>query len=1411
MKKQWSRRIRQGVATFLIMVLVSAGVPSTTWANPQKPIQGIEKISVSHFQQKLAGGGIGQVPQVQVDWIEPKPNEVTEIPGLDQTLSETYYDITLRSLGGVGQQEKIKDLEKEKIDYNQGVYSLKLEEYFKEFIENGTLYEIKIDAKHKHDLPTSGGKVDAEITEEKIPLGYFLTDFNLRGDAAKGLTLSWEYIPGMSYRLFHDKGNITDVKDMSSPGIFISSEEAKAHVDQTGKRVTWHIEEAIVGQNYSAYVLPAGLKGGEVGFQQIAYNKDTPKIIHITPNILLEAEKLGEDRLRLIWNIKQSPWVTVSNLLYQTKIYEINKKGEKRELGIIYNENNGNIDVGYFECAVPTAEVTYQVDFYLKNTETALIQHVFSAGPLKYTPDKLKQVPYKPIIPELFPYQEGDLISKEDLKFPYPYQVKFNGVYNDVPLSQLQLMAFRKNTFHYDIQGDTASIQLVWDAPQQGVTGEVDYDLSYNIWLTENVGDSFKDEDKIVSHLRIEKDQEKHLIYQQDGKTVVGMKATLEGLPTNKTYTLQMTAVRSYGDGDESVSLPVIRQITIPKKGEAYAPPMLGKPPLQLDKTTKESLTIKWAKAWYEIMATAEQGELYTHDEIDRLLAIWGHSRVYLTGNKEIPIAFRDPKGIYGSPTDLYGSTIEEKLKPYEEILKQGNYLLRAMTVGEEVGYKVQVIKEKEVNEEKGNDPLEEWVMKITKDEIEDNWKDVTDLVQAATLEGVEAGSLELMEDKDRQLLSPNTSYVILIAPYREIEGKRIYSKAPSYVLATTATGHESEEVTPKTPTLYQDETKDIQDTQITVRWQYNLHFDYELVYSTGHNPDEGTFWTFTEKDQQTFMDGKEAVVTISGLLPETSYHFWLRAKTKGGKVSKWSNPLDCKTHPIAPPLPPSGLGLAAYESILEAGLDFKPKGMDYLTLEWMRIAKDLNNTSDYLTYNYIIEIGKSPDFAHSTVLIVGDEGVEIVQHLGTEEITPLFINKQLVQIKGLSPNTPYYFRINTQLTYENGDKKVTKYSQETLWVRLITGKTDTEYDGGYQGNPIIFEKPIKESYENGIWTYELQDIATLTNEILQADHAHYVIDMSYYQQQYDVKVRQLKIPCALIKTLIQQDMVLEIRTGIGLYNLPVQGLKEIVKPYQREELLQIKISRSDLEVPLMHQQELKRVYQRGEQLQLSIAQERITRVDSPMEISMKMPILSKWENYEIYHHQEAGASFKEMTVKRNSQQSAYLSFETFHTGFYGLYEKPIPSSSTGLGEAMQEIIRYYDIEGLGTIFFKDEAVGVEQYIKLILGIALKNPHINLKGSATYEEYRQAKQAGFYISSQRQVMTKEQALTGVIRLYEIQIGRQIKPSQVSLPKVSQPYRVAVAKAYAIGLIEDISPQQKITYEELCQWLTQLMV
>ena len=71
-------------------------------------------------------------------------------------------------------------------------------------------------------------------------------------------------------------------------------------------------------------------------------------------------------------------------------------------------------------------------------------------------------------------------------------------------------------------------------------------------------------------------------------------------------------------------------------------------------------------------------------------------------------------------------------------------------------------------------------------------------------------------------------------------------------------------------------------------------------------------------------------------------------------------------------------------------------------------------------------------------------------------------------------------------------------------------------------------------------------------------------------------------------------------------------------------------------------------------------------------------------------------------------------------------------------------------------------------------------------------------------------ITEEQAVAGLVKLYELKTGYKVKPSSVSFQNVSADYREAVRKAYAAGLITEINPKAKVTYAKLCDMIIQVI-
>ena len=705
----------KGKQIWAMALAVTMGVgflPANVLANMQNPIQGVEKVTVFHEVDNSLGADQKIIPKVQVDWIEPLKNDPPNVTDADNTLEPTHYTLNVKNVFNTINKSKDIELEASTIQRKNGKLSLQLYEYFNMTLKNGSLYVTEIVAKHKHKVSNTNGGfrwVDAPSASSIIPKTYYITDFNTQASTEDGLVFSWEYIPNVSYQLFYDKGNINSIANMSKEGILISPAQARANLSADKTKVEWKIKEAVAGQVYSAYVVPAGIDHSTITFKDVSYNATTPKIVRAIPSIKLTIDPVGRDKIRLSWNIKDASWTQIDNELYETVIQEIDNDGKSKEIGRIKNYNFGNKDVGYFETSAPKTSAKYEVKFILK-TSTGQLQEAFNAGPKEYVPEQLKEVPFQPYIPEAFKYNEEDIVSTNDIISQNNFKVKFDKDYDDLKLTAYNVEIFKEHTFHYEINENKADIQVVWDAPKDTATGEIDYNLYYDLWVSETPNE-FGDNDKVVGNLNIQKEDTDYLILKQDQKTVVGFRTLLSGLTPNKTYYVKMVAKRSYGDREFTVSTPIIREISVGKVGDVYNPPVMGKPPLQIDNTTQNSITIKWAEQWYEIMTKLGKESLYNESKIEKSLAKWGSSRVYLDKNKTPVLRFwSEDVGV--EAINLYGTpqSIQEKFAKIEAALGSdiNNYVKQFVQTGEDTGYKIKVLTQQEVEKQRGEQSLQE-------------------------------------------------------------------------------------------------------------------------------------------------------------------------------------------------------------------------------------------------------------------------------------------------------------------------------------------------------------------------------------------------------------------------------------------------------------------------------------------------------------------------------------------------------------------------------------------------------------------------------------------------------------------------------------------------------------------------------
>lgn len=1402
----------------LLLAIVMLFNNMTLLANTQLriPSNGLDYVSVSHGTT----GSEGDIyPKAEVSFSLVN-NEQNSNPDGNYTQNDPteYYDIKLTD--SLGESVSVERIQANALTDLNGKATVNIEEHLANSttFKNGRLYKLVVQPGHTHydsnDKKSYSAALDSSSND---PVRFFITDLNTTAREKDGeIELVWEYIPNAIYQLTYidmdadtkdevDGKGLNNYTGVGSKTLTLKAESLDRFTEDGVTKVKYVLENTLPGQIYSAYVLVSGMESNSFltdKWENVGVNKTTPKITQSTKSIDLDVVNIGNNRIKLSWTLRS--WMNGS--ISTVKIW---RRGEgettKSLIGTINKYGESSSDNGTYEHDEPTKNSYYQVEFILKDGSS-----IYTAEEL-YIPYALREKPLKPQVPQ--PFSALLDISKIDRN---DYIVKGD----DVPVEEIE-----NNTFHV-VSKDPLQIQLVWDAPIiKDVNGNsaVDYDITYDIWVANQVltDRNTATMEPVIEDLSIAESDNDNLIKTRGTQSVVGFKTVLDKfldkngnkkeLLANQTYYIKIVAKKAYGEIVE-VSQSTIVTITVDENGDIYAPPVLSKPPLKVKEgsVTKESATIEWLERWYEIKAN-DMTRYNDKSEEERFFSRLWNSRVYTDNTGADPI-IRFEGGNNLTTHDLLTKQILEEVKAKDPNYST-NYSDREVVLGSDVRYEIKPILYDtviaDINE--SNDTTTPAGLKISKWVVENESNTIEGWEQITPTNNTHDG----LEWKDYTVtgLKANTKYLVLIRAYRVLEdGTKVMQTYPSYVMITTESDFDSPEATPTVPVLNADGTT---DTSVSVWWTYNKDFNYKLMYGRVDDVTKATEWPFTISDtigdKDYVADGEKASIEITGLFPETGYYVWLQASQKeGDKVSDWSNSVYQVTDELGIPDVPRGLGLADYKTILALGQDFKPLSSDYMTIEWMRDQNDIEaaegteESTLEKKYSYVVEFADNSKFQDALTFTVEGAG----KGEGYEAL-----DKTTIKFTGLDANQKYYVRVKTVLTVTIDDKTIIKESEFTDRVGIYTKTSDDEYDGGDNSNVIIYPEAVEETYKDGIWTYEIVDAAKITTQIQANKQYFYTITLENYKNKYDASIRRIKMPKKVLDTLINQNMALKIITNIGTYEIPGKALKYYSNQHSATDTVQFDLTRMEYSDISNYARSYPEQYESGEKLQISIKNSQINKLDDSMTVKLKLDVVGSYNysNFFTYQYNYATGNWNKYNYSVDTVDNSYLNYSTVYTGLNAIYERTITSSNSNASYLMNELTSAYNITGLGTTYGKNSNVGASQYVSLLLGIRLNREVINLGAGATTDDYAKAKAAGLYTSSSRGNVTKEQALAGIIKLYEINHGYQIKPSNMTFNNVSSTYREAASKAYAVGLIETMTdPQSTITYEELCDWIIQVI-
>ncbi len=342
--------------------------------------------------------------------------------------------------------------------------------------------------------------------------------------------------------------------------------------------------------------------------------------------------------------------------------------------------------------------------------------------------------------------------------------------------------------------------------------------------------------------------------------------------------------------------------------------------------------------------------------------------------------------------------------------------------------------------------------------------------------------------------------------------------------------------------------------------------------------------------------------------------------------------------------------------------------------------------------------------------------------------------------------------------------------------------------------------------------------LAKVINRIQEDKKYFFTITLENYKNKHDAKVRRIKMPKKIMDTLSNQGMALQVITNIGVYEIQGKALNYYLSQHNATDIVQFDLTRMEYSEIESYARSGPEQYQSGEKLDIringDIKKTVVNKLDGAMKVRLKLDVIQSYNyiNFFTYQYNYSSGNWQSYAHEVDVTDNSYLVYSTSYTGLNAVYERSVVDGSLNSSYAMNQLTSAYNIIGLSSTYRKDTNVGASEYVSLMLALSLNREGVNLSAGASTDDYNKAKIAGLYISNNRGYITKEQALVGAVKLYELKNRYQIKPSNLAFNNVSSNYRPIASKAYAIGLIGEtlVNPQGTITYGELCDWLIQVI-
>lgn len=1455
-KKKYSK-VQRVVSFLVIFVFTISTMSMVSYANNQIPVRAIYLTNVSYKTQINTSGDTIISPLISIRWTNPDSWK-TDIDPAEEHEPEEYIIQVKNNTTSEYDDAVIRDGSDDFDD--QGV---DLQSYMT--LVSGSEYDIKVIPQHYHDSEKatyeSGGEPTLTVISD------LQVEFEVSQDS---ITVIWDNIntTNNQYQIILKEGDYSDssVTDLitnegvtpinvNGPGFDLeedfeestNGEGVNSYYDPISKRhkLSYTLTGNIVpGADYTIAVLP------NIEDSSVYYNEN-PFVHVVKTNIKLSYIENSET-LQFLWNVKENyPNVVGGYKLVGASLKNITDNTE------IVKFEDGHGSVGYYIIEKPNTEKEYYMTFSFEKTINGQTKtEIVASNIVTYVPSDMDIIPTKPLVMELFSEDKFDSLVKpiDQSDFEDRFLLtSYNGDY-----TQYSSIIDKKITFHLD-ENDNA-INFVWGSFQRYPVDETEGDLNveltdlnvyYDITVTDTY-DALPYATKFLSNQRYGTGDTSSLIKSTQGR-IEGFRATLDGyyedetgemksIEAGKIYYIEIVAKKYIGD-TEIESEPTRVSFYYTETGEAYAPPLIPKPPLQVEnsKTTPNSVTIKWRQKWSEVIdPIAADGDALE----DWATEVWVDNGVYSSEPIEGASGGGTYYKVYEGGTDLTDllalfpqletRTINLSSKPFNQsAIKYKFYRLEYESV----------LKAMEEDEISGENAFTEYFYNFVRKDDDVNNRD---LINWKVIEPYlnEVNSEEVMYTEDG--LAANTSYMFVIYPYRVLDSETILeAHYPTPIIVATNPEPVELNPDPMVPNLY---INDIEDTSISVYWKFYEEFEYELAFSLTDQVEDATEFLFelpeNKNDPEYPKDGQKNEEVITDLFPNTGYYFFIRATNSvTGTSSEWSNPVFGITEDVPIPSPPRGLGVAPEEKMVLYDYE-ESVTYNSIAVQWLKDPLDEKDDEDseesnsvQIYYSYILEVANNEKFVDPIYVVSG----------GEDEIVPdnvELLESTLAKINELVSNRYYYFRMKTRVTVV-GDKKGQYIVKESDYysptIRIITVPSDSEYDSG--SDPALEILP-SENYEliydadEQELTYRFRDSSTdsegsadnnveqrlITNMIKQNLYS-FDIDIANYDNKPIVK-RTVIIPYSIIEAFDSYEIELKIDADKMLINIPHDALMDEVNRQKTQYGVapSIEITIEDVDAYYDHNQmpeEALLAVSIPQEMDIKVksmrTQSTINYTDVPIELG-----LSTNNRYEIYGKEPVVYSlnperrWEEVDGNYDREEGAFM-MNTKNIGSYGVFltegsNEIVSTKPSHWSEIYKAAIdSEYTVIGLDG-YDPDRGIPENQVINICYSLIVGDETIDVDQYISSKQLSQLMYAGIKTDTTKDAttITRQEGIAMMMAMMEIRDDLKIKTDAAIMTAVNNNgsvnslYKTAIAKAATIGLVSDINalrPNDTLTYGE----------